>query len=94
MADHRSFRIEPQALILVFFFAGITGCASIQPESETALAEDLSRGIYCTYETTLGSSVRHKRCTTPEQREAELGQAQEMLNRPALGSAGRRGSGM
>jgi hypothetical protein len=38
---------------------------------KTAQESDPSKGIICTYERTTDSFLKEKRCTTPEQREAD-----------------------
>jgi hypothetical protein len=59
---------------------GIVACTS-DPAKQAATSQrptrdDPSKGIICTNRVPTGSSLREKKCTTPEQRELERQQAQ------------------
>jgi len=61
---------------VLFLVVGIaTACSSdpAKPSSATAKkaqTDDPSKGIICTYEKPIGSFLKEKKCTTPEEREA------------------------
>ena len=70
---------------------GLTACAS-DPTQQAANAkptqDDPSKGIICTYSVPTGSSLREKKCTTPEQREDERRKSEhQMVVQPAAGNA-------
>ena len=74
------------ALILV------AGCSS-NPSADgsatakAAQADDPGKGIICTYEKPTGSFLKEKRCTTPEQREAERLNRDVTIDHRGSGSA-------
>jgi len=57
----------------------------------TATEDDPKTGIICTNNAPLGTNVRQRRCTTPEQREADRRLAETMLTDQMLGGRGPRG---
>jgi len=83
---------------LVFgLLIGLLAACSIDPASTgttqtAALQDDPGKGIVCTDDVPVGTSLRKRRCTTPEQREADRRQAERLLIDPAIG--GRRPGGM
>ena len=80
----------------ILVVATVAGCSTAPTAETLAIADhdDPGRGIYCKYESQIGSAVRQKHCTTPEQREADRQQAEHVLTQPGLGGPGRRGAGM
>lgn len=66
-------------LASIFAIATMAGCAS-NPNSgareRDAQTDDPSKGIICTVSVPTGSMLKEKRCTTPEQREAERREAE------------------
>ncbi len=77
--------------LFVVMLMGLAGCASDSVQ-QTAKAErptrdDPSKGIICTNRVPTGSSLREKKCTTPEQRELERQQSEhQVLIQPPPGS--------
>ena len=70
--------------IIVLAFAFATACTS-NPSgggaaARTAQVDDPEKGIICTYEKPTGSFLREKKCTTPEQREAEAQQRATLMD--------------
>jgi hypothetical protein len=71
---------------VLFLVLGVaTACSSgpSKPTSETtktAQAEESKDGIICTYEKPVGSFLKEKRCTTPQQREAARQQGGALID--------------
>ena len=87
----RSYLVKFGLVAIAALFAA--ACTS-NPSSSSATAEktaqesDPSKGIICTYSVPTGSSLREKKCTTPEQREDERRQSEhQMVVQPASGNA-------
>lgn len=56
--------------------------------TDSAMKDDPSKGIICTNVVPVGSSLREKKCTTPEQREAQRRQSEHQnVITPAPGNA-------
>jgi hypothetical protein len=73
--------------LLVIPLVMLVACSST-PSSETAMKSDPSTGIICTYEVPTGSSLRERKCTTPEQRALERAQSEhQTVIQPAAGNA-------
>jgi hypothetical protein len=70
----------------------LAACAS-GPEQQAGnntrpTRDDPSKGIICTYEVPTGSSLRERKCTTPEERETQRRQSEhQMVIQPAAGNA-------
>lgn len=65
-------RSSSRYVCFVALLSAFAGCAS-DPAGQTAnnqkpTQSDPSKGIICTYEVPTGSTLREKKCTTPEQR--------------------------
>lgn len=80
------------ALAAVSTLGLFTACSSTQSSktgnSSAAMSEeDVKKGKICTYEVPVGSSLREKRCTTFEQREAQRRQGEQLQATPPPGSA-------
>jgi hypothetical protein len=60
--------------LLALLMSALTACAS-DPSKHAATKrptrDDPSKGIICTNEVPTGSMLREKKCTTPEEREAQ-----------------------
>lgn len=70
---------------------GLTACAS-DPAQQAANArptrDDPEKGIICTYSVPTGSSLREKKCTTPQEREDERRKSEhQMVVQPMPGNA-------
>jgi hypothetical protein len=73
--------------LLVILAALLAACSS-SPSQETATKSDPSKGIICTYAVPTGSSLRERKCTTPEQRALERAQSEhQTVIQPAAGNA-------
>jgi hypothetical protein len=69
---------------------GLAACATDpgQQTSARPTRDDPSKGIICTYDVPTGSSLREKKCTTPEERETERRQSEhQIVIQPAPGNA-------
>jgi hypothetical protein len=67
---------------------GLAACATDPAQQTRPTRDDPSKGIICTYDVPTGSSLREKKCTTPEEREAERRQSEhQMVIQPAAGNA-------
>jgi hypothetical protein len=66
----------------------MTACSAGPGKERVAQRDDPSKGIICTTEVPIGSSLREKRCTTPEEREADRRKAEhQMVIQPGTGNA-------
>lgn len=66
----------------------MAACSASPPKEGVAQKDDPSKGIICTREIPTGSTLRVKRCTTPEEREAERRQSEhQMVIQPGAGNA-------
>jgi hypothetical protein len=73
--------------MLVISMALLAAC-STTTKQETATQSDPSNGVICTYEVPTGSSLRERKCTTPEQRALERSQSEhQTVIQPAAGNA-------
>lgn len=79
-------------LVSLLPLLALAACAT-DPSQKAAnkakpMEDDPSKGIICTYEVPTGSSLREKKCTTPEQREAQRRQSEhQMVVQPMPGNA-------
>jgi hypothetical protein len=69
----------------------LTACAA-DPTQRSANAKptesDPDKGIICTYSVPTGSSLRERKCTTPEERASQRSQSEhQMVIQPAPGNA-------
>jgi len=79
------------AFLYAVMLMGLAGCASNSAQqaanAERPTRDDPSKGIICTNRVPTGSSLREKKCTTPEQRELERQQSEhQVLIQPPPGS--------
>jgi hypothetical protein len=70
---------------------GLAACAT-DPTQRAANAkptqDDPEKGIICTYSVPTGSSLREKKCTTPQEREDQRRQSEhQMVVQPMPGNA-------
>jgi hypothetical protein len=71
----------------VISIAVLAAC-STTPSQQAAMKSDPSKGIICTYEVPTGSSLRERKCTTPEQRALDRAQSEhQTVIQPAAGNA-------
>jgi hypothetical protein len=69
----------------VIVILGLVGCAA-GPEKTAANKE--GDGVICTYEVPTGSSIRERKCTTPEERADQQRQAEhQVFMEPGAGNA-------
>lgn len=65
----------------------LVGCAS-EPTQRAAQQGESEDGVICTYEVPTGSSLRERKCTTPEQREDQRRQSShQTVYEPGPGNA-------
>ena len=79
------------APVCLMVLMGLAACASDSVQqsarAERPTRDDPSKGIICTNHVPTGSSLREKKCTTPEQRELARQQAEhQVLIQPPPGS--------
>ena len=80
MSRVRSSGFLLKVLCLTSLVAAIGGCET-DPNKQASkpTQSDPSKGIICTYEVPTGSTLRERKCTTPEQREAERAQSDHQI---------------
>jgi len=70
---------------------GSLAACAVDPSKQAAARptkDDPSKGIICTYEVPTGSSLRERKCTTPEEREAQRRQSEhQVVIQPGAGNA-------
>ena len=75
-----------KAVLCALAVVAITGCAATS--ERTAQESDASKGIICTNEVPTGSSIRERKCTTPEERaDARRKAEHEVYMEPGRGNA-------
>jgi len=77
---------------LALLIAMTVSCASDPSQQSTNrerfTKDDPSKGIICTNEVPIGSSLRERKCTTPEQREAQRRDSEhKVVIEPGRGNA-------
>lgn len=78
--------IAVKSLVLAFVIAPLAAC-TVSSE-QAVMRDDPSKGIICTYEVPTGSTLRERKCTTPEQREAQRRQSEhQVVLEPGAGNA-------
>jgi hypothetical protein len=66
---------------------GLTACAT-QQSANKPTEDDPSTGVICTYSVPTGSSLREKKCTTPQEREDQRRQSEhQTVVQPMPGNA-------
>ena len=72
--------------VMILLAVSLAACASGAPKK--AMEDDPSKGIICTSAIPTGSTIRERKCTTPEEREAQRRQAEhQIVIQPAPGNA-------
>ena len=65
----------------------LTACAG-SPSERLAREVDQREGVICTYDVPTGSSIRERKCTTPEERADQRRQAEhQVVLEPGRGNA-------
>jgi hypothetical protein len=78
--------IAVKSLVLALLIVPLAACTV--SSDRAAMRDDPSKGIICTYEVPTGSALRERKCTTPEEREAQRQQSQhQVVLEPAAGNA-------
>ena len=73
-------------IVTALLLASLAAC-TVSSE-QAVMRDDPSKGIICTYEVPTGSSLRERKCTTPEQRAAQRQQSEhQVVTQPAAGNA-------
>lgn len=76
------------ALACALAIVTMTGCAADAERKTASQESDPSKGVICTYEVPTGSSIRERKCTTPEEREDARRQSEHQVYiEPGRGNA-------
>ena len=77
-----------RAFVCALAIVVMTGCAAKSQRKTAAQGSDPSTGVICTYEVPTGSSIRERKCTTPEERaDARRQSEHQVYIEPGSGNA-------
>jgi hypothetical protein len=75
-----------KSLVITLLLSSLAAC-TVSSE-QAVMRDDPSQGIICTYEVPTGSTLRERKCTTPEQRAAQRQQSEhQVVTEPGAGNA-------